>query len=139
VWLGKDMLVRLRKKKGLNQLWKQAHVTWEEYRDAAQTCREGIRKAKAQMELNLVRVIKNNINGFCRYSGQKRQAKEGVHPLVIEKGEPAVTDMEKVLKSFLPWSSLASRILIFLTSLNCILELLGGNWGNKSPPTRRTE
>jgi len=39
VWLDKDLLVRWREKKGLHQLWKQGHVTWEEYRDAVQTCR----------------------------------------------------------------------------------------------------
>jgi len=30
---------------------KQGQVSWEEHRDAAQLCRDGVRKAKAQMEL----------------------------------------------------------------------------------------
>jgi len=33
-------------------------------------CRDKIRKAKAQMELNLVRDVKNNKKGFYRYIGR---------------------------------------------------------------------
>lgn len=32
-----------------------AQVTWEENRDEAELCREGVRKAKAKVELNLAR------------------------------------------------------------------------------------
>jgi len=35
-------------------------VAWEEYRDATWTCRDGIRKAEVEMELNLSRDVKNN-------------------------------------------------------------------------------
>jgi len=38
--------------------------TWEEYRDAVWTCRDGIRKAKLQMEMNLAKDAKNNKKGF---------------------------------------------------------------------------
>jgi len=58
--------------------------TWGEYRDAVQTCREGIRKAKVQMELNLVRNVKNNKRSY-RYTGQKRQTKESLPPLALKK------------------------------------------------------
>ena len=44
-WLSKDLLVKLRSKKEMHRQWKQGHVAWEEYRDAAQMCRGGIRKA----------------------------------------------------------------------------------------------
>lgn len=44
-----------------------------------QTCRDGIWKAKVQMELNLVRDVKNN-KGFYIDTGQKRQAREIVTP-----------------------------------------------------------
>ena len=56
-------------------------MAWEEYMDAVQMCGDGIGKAKVQMELNLVRDVKNNEKGFFRYVGQKRQAKERVHPI----------------------------------------------------------
>lgn len=58
-------------------------------------CKDGIRKAKKQMELNLMKKVKNNKKGFYRYIGQKRQVKENVPPLINEKGELTATHMEK--------------------------------------------
>jgi len=37
----------------MQRQWKQGHVAWGEYRDAIQLCRAGIRKSKAQMELDV--------------------------------------------------------------------------------------
>ena len=101
-WLSKDLLRVLRGKKGAYKLWKQGHATWEEYRDTVWTCRCGIRKAKAQVELNLMRDVKNNRKTFFWYIGQKRQAKASVPPLANVKGELASTDKEKaeVLNEF---------------------------------------
>ena len=92
----------LRAEKGACKLWKQGHVTWEKYRDAIRTCRRGIRKAKAQAELNLARDVKNNRKTFYGYLVQKRQVKESVPPLVNVKGELASMDEEKaeVLNEF---------------------------------------
>jgi len=42
--------------------------------------RNGVRKAKAQLELNLARDAKNNKNGFYRYVSQKREVKESELP-----------------------------------------------------------
>ena len=42
-------------------------------------------KAKAQMELNLARDVKNNKKGLCTYMGQKIQAKESIPSLINEK------------------------------------------------------
>ena len=55
-------------------------------------------EAKAQMELNLVRNVKNN-KGLYRYIGQKRKAKKNVP---LGKRKLASTDMEKaeVLNKF---------------------------------------
>jgi len=79
-----------------------AGQTWVEYRDAVQTCRYETRKAKAQMELNLVMDVKKNKQGFFMGISWKRQAKESVPPLVNEKGQLATADMEKyeVLNEF---------------------------------------
>ena len=49
-----------------------------------QTCRDGIRKAKAQMELNLVRDVKNNKKEFHRYIGRSDRPKSAL-PLLNEK------------------------------------------------------
>ncbi|KAK4811350.1 hypothetical protein QYF61_027579 [Mycteria americana] len=58
----------------------QGYTSWGDYRGVAQECRDGIRKAKAQMELNLARDIKSNKKGFFRYIGQQRKMKETVPP-----------------------------------------------------------
>lgn len=41
---------------------------------AVQVHRDGIRKAKVHLELNVARDVKNN-EGFCRYTDQKRRTK----------------------------------------------------------------
>ena len=58
--------------------WKQGWVAWEEYKDVVQLYRDGVRKAKWQMELNLVRDVKNNKKGSFRY---RRDRQRGVHLL----------------------------------------------------------
>jgi len=42
--------------------------------------RDEVRRAKAQLELNLASNAKNNKKGFYRYVNQKRKAKESVPP-----------------------------------------------------------
>lgn len=44
--------------------WNQEHVSWDEHKDAGWMCRDGIRKAKAQLEVNLAQV--DNMKGFYR-------------------------------------------------------------------------
>ncbi|KFQ75881.1 hypothetical protein N337_12379, partial [Phoenicopterus ruber ruber] len=92
-WLSKVLLVKLKHKKEMQKQWNQGHVSWEEYRDAAQMCRDGIRKAKAQLELNLAKNMKNDDKGFKRFAGQKRNIKENLPPL-INKAELVRTNME---------------------------------------------
>ena len=70
------MLAKLRKKRELHRQWKQGLASWEEYREAARLCRDGVRKAEAQLELNLARNAKNNKKGFYRYVSQKKMVKE---------------------------------------------------------------
>ena len=47
----------------MHRQWKWGQVLWE----AARLCRDGVRKAKAQLELNLEKSAKNNKKGFYRY------------------------------------------------------------------------
>jgi len=72
VWLNRDLLVKLKSKKKMHRQWKRGQVPWEEYKEAARLCRDGIRKANAQPELFLARDAKNNKKGFYRYLNQKR-------------------------------------------------------------------
>jgi len=52
-WLRQEMLVKLSKKRELHRQWKQGLASWEEYREAAWLCRDGVRKTKAQLEAEL--------------------------------------------------------------------------------------
>lgn len=55
VWLSKDLQLKLREKREMYRKWKQGCVAWEEHRGVIRICTDRIRKAKAQMELNLAR------------------------------------------------------------------------------------
>jgi len=101
-WLSQDLLVKLKGKKEMHRQWKQGQVSWEEYKDTAQQCRSGVRKAKVQLELNLTRDAKNNQKGFYRYVRQKRKVKESAPALMNATGKLATTDYEKaeVLNNF---------------------------------------
>lgn len=80
----------------------QDFVAWEEYRDVVHTCKDKIRKAKVQMELNIARDLKNNKKGFYKYIGRKKQTKDNVPPLISKDRELAFSNIEKaeVLKEF---------------------------------------
>ena len=89
------------------------------------------------MELNLVTDVKNNKKGFYRYIGQKRQAKESISPLVHDKEELVMTDIEKteVLNEFFALVFTGSQdSCISHIAEDHIPEPLGGNRGSKSPP-----
>ena len=63
---------KLREKKEMYMKWKQGFAAWEGYRAVVHVCRDRIRKAKAQMELNLSRDVKDNKKGFYGYIGRRR-------------------------------------------------------------------
>ncbi|KFO72886.1 hypothetical protein N303_04111, partial [Cuculus canorus] len=98
--LSRDLLVKLKKEEELHRQYKQG--TWDVYRDTALLCRDKVRKAKAQLELNLGREVKTNKKGFYRYINQKRKIKENVPPLMTGIGDRVTTDEEKaeVLNNF---------------------------------------
>ncbi|KAK4810717.1 hypothetical protein QYF61_007691 [Mycteria americana] len=85
-WLNGELLLGLRKKRGVYHFWKKGQATQEEYRDLVKSCRERIRKAKAQLELKLATV----------------RAKENLPPLLDAGGNIATKDEEKaeVLNAF---------------------------------------
>jgi len=64
----------------LHRQRKQGEAVSEEYRDAAWLCRDGVRRAKARLQLNLARDAKNNRIGFYRYVSQQRKVTESVLP-----------------------------------------------------------
>jgi len=80
-WPSQDLLVKVKSQRELHRQWKQGRVSWQEYRDTARWCGDGVRKANQHLELNLARDAKNNKKGFYRYVSQKRKIKESVPPL----------------------------------------------------------
>lgn len=58
-------MVKVKGMKEIHSQWRQREVTWEEYRDAVWLIR--VRKAKVQLQMNLVRGAKSNKKGIYRY------------------------------------------------------------------------
>lgn len=66
--MNKEFLAKLKHKNEAYRKWKQEWVIWEEYTDIVLACRDGFRKVKAQMELNLSRGVKNYKKAFYKYT-----------------------------------------------------------------------
>jgi len=77
-------------------------VTQEEYRGLIRSCREEIRKAKAQVELRLATIVQGNKKCFYKYINNKKRAKQSLHPLMGVWSNTANKDEEKakVLNAF---------------------------------------
>ena len=50
-------------------------------------CREKIRRAKAQLDLNLATAVKEGKKCFYKYISNNRRTKENLHPLLDVGGE----------------------------------------------------
>jgi len=94
-WLNKELLAEIRQKRKLNGMWNEGQTTWEEYRNVVRACRDATRKAKAHLELNLARDVKNKKKGFFNYISSKRKAKDNVGRLLNEAGVLVKEDAEK--------------------------------------------
>ncbi|KAK4826886.1 hypothetical protein QYF61_012074 [Mycteria americana] len=81
-------------------------VPWEAvlkgYKDFVRLCREKIRRARAQLELNLATAVKRNKKSFYKYISNKGRAKENLYPLLDVGGNIVTKDEEKaeVLNAF---------------------------------------
>ncbi|GAB0208111.1 mitochondrial enolase superfamily member 1 [Grus japonensis] len=95
-WMSKELLEKLKGKKEAYRMWKKGKATWEEYRDVVRECRDAMRKAKAHLELNVARDVKDNKKGFFKYISSKRKTRENVGPLPNEVGALVTEDTEKV-------------------------------------------
>lgn len=88
----KELLTKLGHKKKVYTSWKQGQVTQEEYRDTVQLCRDGAKKAKAHLELNLARDVKGNKKGFYKYISHNRKTRENMVPQLNGAGPLLVED-----------------------------------------------
>uniref|UniRef100_A0A8V5GU01 Uncharacterized protein n=1 Tax=Melopsittacus undulatus TaxID=13146 RepID=A0A8V5GU01_MELUD len=93
--MDKDLQRKIHRKKEAYKRWKQGQAAWDEYRDVVQDVRDQVRKAKAQLELNLARDVKDNRKGFYRYVVAKKQTRDNVGPLWKLLGELPTLDLEK--------------------------------------------
>ncbi|KAK4813675.1 hypothetical protein QYF61_019568 [Mycteria americana] len=101
-WLTRELWLELRKKRRVYDLWKKGQATQEDYKGVARLCREKIRRAKAELELNLAAAVKDNKKHFFKYISSQRRAKENLQPLVDGGGNTVTKDEEKaeVLNAF---------------------------------------
>jgi len=99
-------------------------------------CRDGVRRAKAWLELNLVRDAKNNKKGFYRYVSQMKKVKESVPPLMNKTGKLVTMDEQKA-------EALNFFALVFTCSLSShtsqVDGLHDGDWRSKLLPTVRED
>ncbi|KAK4831874.1 hypothetical protein QYF61_019886 [Mycteria americana] len=100
--MNKELSAKLKHKKEAYRGWKQVRVTWKEYRNIVQSSRDEFRKAKAQMELNLARDVKDNKKRFYKYIADKRKTRGNVGPLLDETEDLVTQIIEKaeVLNAF---------------------------------------
>jgi len=94
--MSKELLAELRRKRKVYGMWKEGQATWEEYRNIARACREATKKAKAHLEFNLARDMKESKKGFFQYTSSKWMTSENAGPLLNEVGVLVMEDVEKV-------------------------------------------
>ena len=113
MWLNQDLLVKMKSKKKMYRQWKQGQVLWEQsVRKLLGCVGMGVRKAKAQLELNLAWDAKKNKKGFHRYLNQKRKVQGVLPPSVSDTGKLVTTDKEK--------DEVPKRFFASIISDNCL-------------------
>jgi len=93
--MSKELLEEFRQKRKVCGIWKEGQATWEEYRNVVRGRRDATRKAKALLELNLARDVRNNKKGFFKYISSKRKTRDNVRPLLSEAGVLVTEGVEK--------------------------------------------
>ena len=120
-WLNRELLIELKRKKKLYDLWKEGQASQENYRAVVCICREKTGKAKAQLELNSASVVSDNKKGFLKYVNSKRRSKENLGLIFVEDGRLTNSDEEKAeaFKAFFasffnntdrPWAARSSEL-----------------------------
>lgn len=76
--------------------WKQGQVVWEEYKEIAWTAGDQVRKANALTELNWPQVSMSRSKAPVGYVYDKMKTRENMVPLLKEKRNLVIWDLEKV-------------------------------------------
>ena len=66
------------KKKRIFLLWKKGQEIQGEYKEVVRICKEIIRRAKAELELNLTIGVKENKKLFYKYINSRRKTEENL-------------------------------------------------------------
>ncbi|KAJ7406278.1 hypothetical protein WISP_134870 [Willisornis vidua] len=82
--------IELKHKRKVHHRWEQSEVTKKEYGVAVQLCRNMVRKAKAYLDLNLARNVKDNKAVFYKYLNSKGKT-------LAEEEEEAMSQAEEAL------------------------------------------
>jgi len=82
--MSKEFLAKLKNKKVVYGMWKEAQATWEEYRNIVRVSSDATRNPKVHLQLNLAREVKDNTKGFFKYISSKEMTRENVGLLLNE-------------------------------------------------------
>ena len=93
--MNRDLLLKPRKKRKVYGLWKSGQATYDDYKYIVKLCRKKIRKAKAQLELNLATKVKNNNKYVYKCINSKKRARVNLHPLLDTENNLVTKDQDK--------------------------------------------
>lgn len=82
-----DELTQLTHKKKTYKRCKQGQVSWEEYHDTVQSFSDGLRKARAHLDLNLAMDVMASKVGYYRCISSKRKTRENSYQLLNGAGD----------------------------------------------------
>jgi len=86
-WLNRGLLLGLRTKRRVYHLWKKGQATQKEHGGLVRSCTEELRKAKAQLELRLATVVRDNKKMFLQIHPQQKEGQGKCPPLIGCEGE----------------------------------------------------
>lgn len=87
-WMTKKLLTKL---KGKHTKWKQGQATQEGHRDIDREFRDGVRKTKVYLDLNLTRHVKS----FYKYVSSERKVRENMGLMLNEVWVLVTKGMER--------------------------------------------
>jgi len=90
------------KNRRVYHLWKKGQATQKEYKGLVRLCREEIRKAKAQLEIRLATVARDNKKMFLQTHQQQKRGPGRVCIPYQMQGEILPTRMRKRLRYLMP-------------------------------------
>lgn len=81
-WLNREVLGKLRWERTVYRSWKEGLTACEEYKAVVRGFREATRKAKASLELNCARGVKDNRKSCFKYLADKTNSRGNAGPLM---------------------------------------------------------